>query len=157
MANLDDLSGPQFGETEPTQRLHMDENIFRALAARQKAEALDPVEPFDHGRLPVAFRDHRDMRALGQLRWMNGRALIHAQDAEGLQSAIAFEHFADDARPLICGLIAVAAQHRYMEENVGHPVIRNDEAEPLRRIEPFDVARDDCNVDAGLFGCFAER
>src|SRR5208283_4555732 len=51
-------------------------------------------------------------------------------------------HFAAHPRALIGGLVAIAAQARHVQEYVGHPVVRNDEAVSLCDIEPFDDARD---------------
>ena len=48
----------------------------------------------------------------------------------------------DDARALIGGLEAVAAQARDVQQHVGHAIVRNDEAVALGDIEPFDDAGD---------------
>src|SRR5215469_5362829 len=41
------LPGPEFGHSEPPQRLHVHKYIRGALAAGQEAEAAQAVEPFD--------------------------------------------------------------------------------------------------------------
>ena len=41
----------------------MDENIFRAIAARHKAKALDAVEPFYDNNLKTGLRHHLDVGA----------------------------------------------------------------------------------------------
>ena len=43
-------------EAIAAQRLHMDENVFGALAAGEEAEAPGPVEPFDDDDLECADR-----------------------------------------------------------------------------------------------------
>src|SRR5690606_5683120 len=58
------LTGAQFHHAETTQRFHVDENIFRAFAARQEAEALGAVEPLDDHALKSARRRNGDMGAL---------------------------------------------------------------------------------------------
>src|SRR5262245_13355496 len=52
-AYLNHLLGPQLGEAEAPQRLHVHEDVGRSVPARQEAEAAHAVEPFHHGPLPV--------------------------------------------------------------------------------------------------------
>ena len=54
--DLHDLVRPQLGETEAPQRFHMHEDVRSAFATRQKPKTTHPIEPFDPGPLPVAFR-----------------------------------------------------------------------------------------------------
>ena len=44
----------------------------------------------------------------------------------------------DDPRTFIGGLVAVAAQARHVQKNVGHAVVGNDESKTLGDIEPLD-------------------
>src|SRR5262245_25498889 len=91
-ADLDDLIGTQFGEPEPAQRLHMDEDIRSAFATRQKSKSTDPIEPLDPGPFPIAFRRDLHVRALRQLRWVDRCALVHAEHAKGLEAPGPFEN-----------------------------------------------------------------
>ncbi len=50
------LAGPQLGQAEAPQRFHVDEDVRRALAAGQEAEAAQPVEPLDLRPLEAAGR-----------------------------------------------------------------------------------------------------
>src|SRR4029077_11610553 len=45
-ADQNELSGAQFGDSEPAQGLHMDKDVGRPLPARQEAETAKSVEPF---------------------------------------------------------------------------------------------------------------
>ena len=135
------LAGPQLGEAEAAQRLHVHEDVRRALAARQEAEAAQPVEPFHHGPLEPAGRRHRDVGARRrQLRRMDRRRLVHREDAEALQALRPLQHLADDARAFVGGLEAVAAQAGHVQQHVRHAVVGNDEAVALGDVEPFDDA-----------------
>ena len=66
--------------------------------------------------------------------------LIERYDAEGLETARALDSLDDDSRPLIGDLVAAASETGHMEENVGHAVIGQDEAEAFGHIEPLDPA-----------------
>src|SRR5690606_1730534 len=109
-ADLHDLPRPELGEAEPAQRLHVDEDVRGALSTCQEAEPADAVEPLHHRPLPVAFRLYHDMGALRELRGMDGRALIHAEDSERLQAFRTAEHLAVNPRPLVRRLIAAGPQ-----------------------------------------------
>src|SRR5262249_5627331 len=89
ITHLDDLSRAEFGKSETPERFSMNENVLRSSAAGEETEAFEPVEPLHHRPLPVAFGDDMDMGALGKLRRMNRRALIHLDDAERLKPAVA--------------------------------------------------------------------
>ena len=51
-------------DPEATQRLHMDENVLGAFAAREEAKAPVPVEPFDDDDLKAADAVDRGARPL---------------------------------------------------------------------------------------------
>ena len=140
--HLYDLPRPKLGETEPAQRLHVHEDIRRTFAARQETEAAHPVEPLHHGPLPVALRLHHDMGPLGELRGMDRRALVHAENAEGLQPFRTAQHLANDPGPLVRRLIAASPQTGDVQQHVRMAIVRNDESVPLGCIEPLDVPGD---------------
>jgi hypothetical protein len=48
--------------------------------------------------------------------------------------------FADHPGAFKNGLISVAAQTSHMQQDVLHPVVRNDETEPLGDVKPLDDA-----------------
>jgi hypothetical protein len=66
---------------------------------------------------------------------------IHGNQSIGLQAALALQHFDNDTRSLIGDLKSTAPQTRDVQENIGHPIVRNDESITLIRIEPFDDTR----------------
>src|SRR5215831_15947401 len=69
---------------------------------------------------------------------MNGRRLVHGNDAEGLQSLGTLQHLTQNPSTLIGGLVAVAAQTSHVQKYVRHPVVRDDESEALGDIEPLN-------------------
>src|SRR5215467_8145579 len=69
---------------------------------------------------------------------MNGRRLVHGNDAESLQSLGTLQNLAQNPSTLIGGLVTVAAQTSHVQKYVGHPVVRDDETETLRDIEPLN-------------------
>src|SRR5262249_16967277 len=85
-SHLDDLARTELGEPEPSQRLHVDEDIRSTVSSRQEAKAPNAVEPLDHGPLPIALGLDHDVGALWQLRGMDCGALIHAQNPKCLQA-----------------------------------------------------------------------
>ena len=64
------------------------------------------------------------MGALRQLRWMDRRRIVHAADADGLQTLQTSYDFA--ACPLVGGLEAAMSETGYVQENVGKVLIRNN-------------------------------
>ena len=119
----------------------MDEDIRRPLAAREEAEAAKPVEPFDLCPFETARGRHSNMGSRRRhLRRMDRRRFVHGDDAERLQTLWPRKHLADDARALIGGLKAVAAQAGHMQQHIRHAVVGNDEAVTLGDIEPLDDA-----------------
>ena len=141
-AHQHDLAGPELGDAVAAQRLHVDEDVLRALAAGQEAEPLGAVEPLDQRALEPAFGRHRDMRALllhfGR---MHGGGRIHRQHAKGLHAALALLGKADDARAFERGLETVAPEAGDVEEDVADlAAIGQDEAVALGDVEPLDRA-----------------
>src|SRR5262249_989012 len=57
-ADKDAFSRPQFREPIAAQSLHMDKNVLRSLALREKAKTARAVEPFDDRDLKSARLDH---------------------------------------------------------------------------------------------------
>src|SRR5665213_312669 len=104
------LARAQLGEAVTAQRFHVHENVGRAVAAGEKSEAAQPVEPLDLGTLQPAGRRHRDMGTRRRhLRRMYRGRLVHRQNAEGLQALGALLHLAHYPRALVGGLEAIAA------------------------------------------------
>ena len=64
------------------------------------------------------------MGALGQLRWTDRRGVVHAEDADGLQSLGTPHDFADHACALAGGLESAIPEAGHMQENVGKVLIR---------------------------------
>ncbi len=131
----------------------MDEDVFRSVAAGQKAETPDPVEPFHDGNLKTAAGDDLNMRAgRRRLRGMNCGAQIERHDPEDLQSLGALQDFADDASAFARRLKAVAPQRRHMDQNVGHAIVWDNEAITLRHVEPLDLTRDLDEIESTVRG-----
>ncbi|MNS53869.1 hypothetical protein D3C72_866390 [compost metagenome] len=78
----------------------------------------------------------------GQLRGVNGGRLIHGENAESLETAIAPLDEGDDARAFEDSLVTVAAQAGDVQQHILRAVIRHDEAETLGDIEPLHDAGD---------------
>ena len=76
----------------------------------------------------------------GHLRGMHRRRILHGENAERLQAARALQHLDHDARALIGDLEAVAPEAGHVQENIGHPVVGDDEAVALGDVKPFDDA-----------------
>ena len=109
---------------------------------RQEAEAANAVEPLHLEPLELAGRLDGDMGARRRhLRRMARRRFVHREDAERLQSPRTVQRLDDDARALIGGLIAVAAEAGHMQQHVGPAIVGNDEAKTLGHVEPLDGAR----------------
>ena len=62
------------------------------------------------GGFKVTFGNDLNVGALGKLGGMDCRALIHLQNPEGLQTSRLAQDLTDNARALVCRLMAVAAQ-----------------------------------------------
>src|SRR6185312_10369000 len=97
---------------------------------------------FDLRPLEPTGRCDRDMGARRQhLRRMDRRRLVHREDAEGLVALGTLHTLADEPCSLVSRLIAVAPKHRDVKQYVRPAIVGNDEAIPLRGVEPFDDAR----------------
>src|SRR3569623_2495475 len=57
------LARPQLGDPEPPQRLHVHEDIGRAVPGGEETEAANAVAPLQLKPLELAGRLHDDMRA----------------------------------------------------------------------------------------------
>ena len=141
-ADQNGLPGPQFGETIAAQSLHVHEDVGRAVASGEEAEAAQPVEPFDLGALQPAGRQDGDMGAWRRhLRRVHRGRFIHAENTKCLQAFGTLRDFTDHAGAFIGGLVAVAAQAGDVQQHIRHAVVGNDEAEPFGDIEPLDDTR----------------
>jgi hypothetical protein len=142
------MAWPEFRNTIPAQRFHMDKNVGGAFPAGEETEPPQPIEPLDLRPLQAAGGGHRDMRpGRRHMRRMDCRRFVDRQDAKGLKTLWALQHFADDARAFICGLKTVPAQASHVQEHVRHAVVRYDKAESLRDVEPLDDAGNLDDVD----------
>ena len=93
------------------------------------------------GALESAGRRHRDVGARRRhLRGMHRSRLVHGEDAERLQAARPLQHLDHHARALIGDLMPIATQTGHVQEDVGHPIVGNDESVTLGDVEPFDDA-----------------
>jgi len=88
---------------------------------------------------------------------MDRGRVVHREDTKGLQALGTLQRLDDDPGALIGGLIAVAAQARDMHQHIRHAIIRNDEAESLRYIEPLDHAGDLDDASSRIANQIAER
>jgi hypothetical protein len=119
----------------------MDEDIGLVVALGQEAEASQAVEPFDCRRFKPARGDNLHMGARqGQFGWMQGGRFVQRDNPEGLQPAGTLHSLDYDPRALVGDLVAVPAQARDMEKNVGQTIVGQDETEALGDIEPLDAA-----------------
>lgn len=143
-SDLDNLTGTQLGKSKATQGLHVNEDVLSALTPCQKSKSADPVEPFDHGSFPVAFRLDYDVGPLRKLRWVNTSAFVNAQDPEGLHALGSPEHLTMNASPLISGLVAASPEAGDMEQHVSQAVVRHNETISFGGVEPLDRA---CNLE----------
>src|SRR5690606_2058790 len=136
------LAGAQLGQAIAPQRLHVDEDVLRALAAREEAKALGAVEPLHQRALEPAFRYHGDMRALHRLLGrMHCAGIVHRDDLERLEAAFTLSDEADDAGTFEGGLKTVLAEASDVQENVTDGcVIGDDEPVTFGDVEPLDVA-----------------
>src|SRR5262245_31056633 len=136
-----ELSRAQLSQAEAAQGLHVHENVGRALAAGEKTETAQPFEALHLRTLEGAGRSHGDVGTRrGYLRRMHRRRVVHGENAERLQAARALQHLDHDACTLVCDLESVAPQTGHVQEDVGHPVVGNDEAVTLGDVEPLDDA-----------------
>ena len=158
------VAGLEVGDAVAAQGFHVDENVFRALAARQEAEALDAVEPFDHDDLEAADGSATRHGCAPSAIAPDGRRSNSSSDsdAEHLQAPRAVLRLANHLGALRRGLVAVAPQHGDMQEHVGEAVVGHDEAKPLGHVEPFDPTANFDDVrsrigrefEAGALLCF---
>ena len=138
-AHQDELPRPQLGEAEAAQRLHVHEDVGGALAPRQKTETTQPVEPFHLRPFETARRRDRNMGARWRhLRGMDRGRLVHREDAEGLQPFRPRQRLPPPRARLRRLSGTVAAQAGHVQQDIRHAVVRHDEAESLRHIEPLD-------------------
>jgi hypothetical protein len=87
--DLNDLPWAKFRKAEAPKRFHVDENVLRSRAPREKAEALQAVEPLYHRTLPITFGRNMDMGPLWELRRMYSRAFVHLYYAKSLKAPVA--------------------------------------------------------------------
>jgi hypothetical protein len=83
--------------------------------------------------------------------------IVDFQDTKCLQALWTTKNFANDSRALVSSLVTVTPQARDVQQDVGYVIVGNNEAIPLRSVEPLYCPRDleDIDggiVDGGLFG-----
>ena len=107
----------------------MDKYVRGTLSAGEESEPAKPIEPFDLRPFQPAGPCDADMGP----RWQHlggvyrGR-LVHRDDTKRLIALRPLHAFAYQSRTLICGLIAIAAEHRHMKEYIRPAIIGNDKA-----------------------------
>ena len=69
---------------------------------------------------------------------MDGRAFVHAEDAESLHALRTLQHFTLQARAFVGGLETASAEACDVKKNIRQTVVRNDEPITLGCIEPLD-------------------
>jgi hypothetical protein len=145
------LARLQLGNAVAAKGFHVDEDIRLTLALCEEAEAAQAVEPLHDRRLQSAGRHDLDMgpwqRELGRVK---RRRLVKGENPKGLQTPGALNRLDQDPRSFVCGLVAVAPQAGHMEQNIGHAVVRDYEAETFGHIEPFDPAADLDKLESAL-------
>ena len=132
----------QLGDTIPAQRLHVDEDVVRTIAARHEAEAAVAVSPLPDGALEAPGWGHLHMCAPRPLRRVHGRRFVHGGNAKNLHPLQANGGFADDPRTFVRRLEAVATKRRDVKKNVGSTTVLGDEAVTFGNIKPFDPTCD---------------
>ena len=105
------------------------------------------------------FTSSRSSLLVGStLTWVRGGGIcagwravefVHREDAEGLETTGTVQRFADDARALVGGLVAVAAKAGHVQQNIGPAIVGNDEAKALADVEPLDGADDLDDIETG--------
>src|SRR5580704_7369315 len=138
-------------EAIAAQSLHMDENVFGALATGEEAEAPGPIEPLDDDDLECA--DRTRVRARARRRQIRSRGRVGLGDREHpehLQAAFAPLSLGDDARAFSKGGETVASENGHVDEDVSRAVVRQDEAIAFGGVEPFDSSGDLDQPDRAL-------
>ncbi len=120
----------------------MNENIFGALTACQKAEALSAIEPLDDNTFQTTGRRNCNMRALRRhLRWKHSGRRIHGKNTEALHATVTIANFTNNARSFKRCLEAIAAKRSDMQQDIGKTrLVRNNEAVALCNVKPLNVA-----------------
>ena len=90
------------------------------------------------------------VRGSGSSEGWSAVELVEGDDPERLQPARPLHGLDHDAGALVGGLIAVPAQAGHVQEHIRHAVVRHDEAEALRDVEPLDAAADLDEVERAL-------
>lgn len=128
-------------DAETPQRLHMDENIFRPLPARDEAKAPRAIEPFDdHDFEPACRRDLNMCARCGLLSRMHSGRFIHRHDAEHLKALGALLDFTDYARAFGRRVKSIPLENGDMQEHVSATIVRNNESIAFGDIKPFYVS-----------------
>src|SRR5689334_8552736 len=140
--NQDHLIRSELRKSETPKRFHVHENIRCPFTPSQEAKAANPVEPFDAGPFPVALGRHLHVGPLRQLRGMDRRAFVHAENAEGLQASWALEHLTVYSGALVGGLVTACPEAGDVQQDIGEPIVGHDEAIPLGNVEPLDGTGD---------------
>ena len=123
-------------------RFHMDEDVGRAVAARDETEAAQAVEPFDRGRAR-SRRSAQPGHGCGPAASApDGWRSIHPSTGCGRPAcpSAARQPRRPPERPRTRPGKPSRRKHADMEKNVLPAIVRHDEAIALGDIEPFDRA-----------------
>src|SRR5690606_7288616 len=114
--------------------------------------ALHAIEPFDDAALEPAGRDdHRMGTRRAGLGRMDSRRIIHADDPERLQPALALGDLANDTGAFVSGLKSVTTEASHMQKDIRRTIIRQNETIALRSVEPLDRTNHLEQIQAALF------
>src|SRR5262245_13344008 len=86
---------------------------------RVRSRTTCSIEPLHQCSFPVAFGYDDNFGSLRQLRRMDRSGSVHGVNAERLQSFSRADCVADNARSLMSGLKAIAAETSHVQENGG--------------------------------------
>jgi len=152
------LTRTQLSDTVAAQGFHMYEDVWSTVAAGEKPETSQTVEPFDLGTLKATGRCDGHMRpGRRHLRRMHRSTLVHRHNTEGLEAFRALQYLTDYPRAFIRSLKAVSSQAGNVQKNVRHPVVGNDESETLRDVKPLNDAGQLDEISRRFFDELSDR
>src|SRR5580704_5493912 len=143
-------------EAVAAQRLHVDENVFGALAPGEKPEPARPVEPLDDDDLEPTDRRRLSARARGgERRGIARFGLADGDHLEHLKAALALRGFGDDPRPFADRGETVPSQHGDMDQDIRLAAVGHDKSVTFDGVEPFDASSDFDETRGGFVRQFA--
>ena len=120
------LAGTEFRQTKTPQRFHVNKNVF--VFPRYKPVPLDPVEPIYLNALEITLRLHIKIGFSARLlMWVGCVGFIHGQHTQCLQAALSVNNLTYNTGALRSSLEAIISEAGYVQQDVGHVIIRHDE------------------------------